>query len=213
MCTKSSRGARRPSAALSLAGCLLVISGCAARRSSLQVTSYGDPFFPETYRITLDRCAYRVASDGDTHIVAYAAHQPEDAKRAPIEQMLHVHMFWKPWPGKTSDDPTATDALIGYAIRTDRGVTAYRGSGFVYVREPLFGDERIVQIESGRLHPVSRSNGETALLGDSRVVGELRARADPALVMDIARRVDQALAGEVSGSRLTGATVGSQTRP
>jgi len=166
----------------------LQLIGCADRSSNLRITSYADPFFPDTYRVTFDRAAWRIDGDGDYHFAAIATQPAEDPRRSPIEQLLHVHMFWKPWPGKTPDNPTGADALVRYAIVSDSGTEMYRGTAFVYVRRRPFRRQCAVQIEGGQMHRVG--TGGSALLGDSRIKGRLYADDNPGLVVEVARRLD-----------------------
>jgi len=163
-------------------------AGC-GRPSALRLTSYRDPYFPETFDVRLDECAYCLGPGSDYHIVGRALHTPADGG-ASVEQLVYVHMFWKPWPGKTFADPTMVDATIRYALVTEQGVAVYSGTGFVFPRQRRFSDELLVEIEDARLRVDCLSGEPPELLGAARVAGRLRARHDAGLAVDLRRRVE-----------------------
>jgi hypothetical protein len=174
---------------LALLMSVLFLSACARPTASLQLTSYKDPYFPETYDVKLADCAYYVGPGGDYHIAGRASHTPDDGGGA-ITQLLHVHMFWKPWPGKTFDNPTTVDATIRYAIVTERGAAVYSGTGFVYPKKRRFSDDVIAKVEVARLSLESESGDPPELLGSARLAGKLMAKDDASLALDIRRQLD-----------------------
>jgi len=173
-----------------LAASPIVMSGCTRASASLEITSYKDPYFPETYQVELADCAYYVDPGGDYHIAGYASHTPADGGGGTIEQLMHLHLFWKPWPGKTFDNPTTVDATLRYAIVTGQGAAVYCGTGFVYPRKRRMSDDLIVQIEAARLRLEAQLGDPPELLGDARVVGELVAEHNASRTVDLRRRLD-----------------------
>jgi hypothetical protein len=171
-----------------LAGSLLL--GCNRPTASLEITSYKDPYFPETYVVKLADCAYYVGPSGDYHLVGRAVHTPEDGGGGTIEQLLHVHLFWKPWPGKTFDNPTSVDATIRYAIVTESGRAIYSGTGFVYPKRRRLSDDVVARIEAGRLRLESQTGEPPELLGAARLTGVLVAKDNASLAVDLRRRLD-----------------------
>ena len=127
---------------------------------------------------------------GDYHIVGSAAQTPEDGSGGTITQLLHLHMFWKPWPGKTFADSSSVDATIRYAIVTERGAAMYRGTGFVYPKKRRLSDDLVVEIEAGRLRLESRKGDPPELLGTARLTGTLVADNDASLAVDLRRQLD-----------------------
>lgn len=187
---------RRFGALVGLACCIAAagLVGCRAGGSRVALESYADPYFPERYAVRFDRCSYYLQSDGDAQIAAHAGYLGASEPALAVDQYLHLHMFWKPWPGKTPDNPTSIDATVRYAIVTDDGAAVYEGTAYVYPRKARFSDDLRLQIESARLKRVVVVGEAPALLGDTRLVGTLRAKPDQADTLDIARYIDKTAA-------------------
>ncbi|RMF75388.1 MAG: hypothetical protein D6744_13570 [Planctomycetota bacterium] len=179
------------------------IGGCRAGDSRLTLESYADPYFPEHYAVRFDRCSYYRLSDGDAQVAAHAGYLDAAEPSLAVDQYLHLHMFWKPWPGKTPDNPTSIDATVRYAIVTDDGAAVYEGTAYVYPRKARFSDDLLLKVESARLKRVAVVGEAPALLGDTRLVGTLRAKPDQAETLDIARYIDKTAAMESRSSAST----------
>jgi hypothetical protein len=175
---------------LALLVALLTAVGCSRPTASLELTSYKDPYFPETYEIELADCAYYVGPDGDYHIVGRAAHSPEKSNGGTVEQFVHAHLFWKPWPGKTFAHPTTVDATIRYAIVTEQGTAVYCGTGFVYPKKRRLTDGIIARVEQARLRLESQVGDAPELIGAARLAGKLVAEDNPCLAVDLRRQLE-----------------------
>lgn len=173
-----------------LAAPAALLIGCRRPAGALKLTSYKDPYFPETYEVELTQCAYYVDPGGDYHIVGRATHTPQDGTGGTIAQLLHVHLFWRPRPGKTFDNPSAVDATIRYAIVTKQGAALYCGTGFVYPQMRRLSDDVLVKIEVARLRPEAQVGEPPELLGPARLSGKLVAAEDASLAVDLRRQLD-----------------------
>jgi len=162
-----------------------LVSGCAS--SVIELTSYKDPYFPEHYQARLDECAYYLDPDGDIHAVGRSQHNDEHGT---LTQLVHVHIFWKPWPGKTPADQTATDAVIRYILARPSGRAVYEGTGFAFPRKQRGGELQIA-IESAALRPLSQSGELPDVLGTARLVGLLRAVDRPGTAAHLIREMDR----------------------
>ena len=167
---------------------LLTAPGCAPLASSLEFTSHKDPYAPRAYTLTLDQCAYYVGPGGDYHIVGGTTHS--DADGAEIRQYVHVHLFWKPWPGKTFDNPSSVDATVRYAIVTGQGAAMYSGTGFVYLKKKRLSDAIVAKIEDARLRLDSQSGSPPDVLGPTRLNGTLVAEKKENLAIDLRRQLE-----------------------
>jgi hypothetical protein len=165
------------------AAALLLPSGCI--RSGLQLTSYKDPYFPDTYHVALAECAYRADAGGRLHVIGRGTHQTEQGATT---QYLCIDVFWQPKPGKTPADPTTTDALLRYVIANNAGVTVYTGTGFAYPETNRNG--MTLALESGRLRLQSHSGDLGDVLGDAQITGQLQARNDPAAAATLSREAE-----------------------
>ena len=182
------------------------LGGCGLPDSEVRLVSYKDREFPEPYTISFADCTYRTEPTGDYHIVARVMHDPDDADAGAITQYMHIHLFWKPRPGRTFVNRSTIDATLRYVIVTDAGTVEYSGTGFVFPKHPRRSDKLIAEIESARLK-VSSLVGEPAeMLGDSRLSGVLVATFDPSRTLDLLHEMNLHAAGQ-------GATSGPPAEP
>jgi hypothetical protein len=170
-----------------LAAIAALCGGCAKSGGKLQAVSFADPYFPEPSTIELVDCAYRVDHGGDIHL---AGHTTTSGSAGAVEGWLHVHIYWKPKPGKTPDDPTAADALVRYLVLGPAGLRLYTGSAFVYPERDRFDGKLTAKIEAARLQSVHESGDAPPSLGDTRLSGVLKARSDDGATLDVARQID-----------------------
>lgn len=175
---------------VALGAALTLTPACTSPSANLELTSYKDPYLPETYDVRLTECAYGVGPSGDRHIAGRAVHTPADNPGAPIVQLVHVHLFWKPRPGKTFADPTAADATIRYAVATEQGVAVYCGTGFVYLKKRRLSDDVVAKIETGQLRLETLAGDPPEILGSACLTGTLIAKDDASLAVDLRRQLD-----------------------
>jgi hypothetical protein len=166
---------------------LALCAGCAKSGGELHVLSFADPYFPEPSTIDLSDCTYRIDHGGDIH---FTAHSTKTGVDGATEGWLHVHVYWKPKPGKTPDDPTAADALVRYLVKGPGGSRLYTGSAFVYPERSRWHDLLTAEIEAARLQPVQEAGEAPTSLGDTRLSGVLKAREDNGAALDVARQID-----------------------
>jgi len=169
---------------------LLLPAGCGRSTGVLELTSYKDAYTPQTYEVEIEECVYYTEPGGDYHILGRARYTPDDDPDGEIVQLLHVHLFWKPYPGKTYDNPTTIDATLRYAVITARGDTFYSGTGYAYPKKMRRGDDIVLTIEGGRLAPDSQHGEGPEVLGAARILGKMTAKKDHALAMDLRREID-----------------------
>jgi hypothetical protein len=131
-----------------------------------------------------------VDRDGDYQIAARAARAPGAAAGSPIVQLLHVHIFWKPWPGKTHDDASGVDATLRYVVASDEGASVFSGTGFVYPRRD-WRRQLVAELESGRLQLVARIGTPPEVLGDARIRGRLNPIEDPGQTVEMLRELER----------------------
>ncbi|MGD8450992.1 MAG: hypothetical protein PVJ57_04170 [Phycisphaerae bacterium] len=187
---------QRPCAAAAialLAAGLLLSVGCHRPACVLELRSYQDPYFPETYRLPLDRCVCRDDVSGNRDIIGTATHPTADPKQPPITQYLHVHLFWQPKPGVTFSNETSVNATIRYLVVTPTGSALYVGTGFVYPKRRRWG-RLIAEVETARLHLEEQVGMPPEVLGDTRLSGTLVAREDSAATVDLMHELDLHLA-------------------
>lgn len=176
--------------ALWIAG-VLGLTGCG--KSRLELISLKDPYFPEKYTVSLDRCVYRQTPGGDVDIVGHMQ-RVASGETAAGEQYVHIHLFWTPRPGKTFDNPSSVDAVVRYLVVTPSGVTSYSGAGFAFPQRRSLGSDLVVRLESARLRPETETESENEILGEARVTGRLIARRDDQVAVDLMREAELVVA-------------------
>ncbi len=184
--SKYEHAARRAGGIVALA-LGLAAAGCAGSSSQITLTSYKDAYFPETYELTLADCAYYRDPGGDYHIAGRAT-RTGDGDGGDVTQLLGIHVFWNPLPGKTFDNATSMDATISYVIVTEGGVAVYTGTGYVFPRRRM-GDELVAKVDVGRLRLVTQTGEAPDLLGPARLRGTLHAEHDASMAVDIRRQI------------------------
>lgn len=169
---------------------LLLLIGCAAP-SRVELLSFADPHFPERYSFTARECAQWTDAGGDLHVAASALRLGDDDAGRAVSQLLHIHVFWRPLPGKTPSNSTATDAVLRYVVQTPEGTFVYAGTGFVWTRKPRFGPFR-VDLERGELRLIASTPGAEDVLGEMRISGSLYPSRDAAAAVGMIRSADEA---------------------
>jgi hypothetical protein len=174
--------------------CAIAGGGCQAPKSQVEFVSFKDPYFPEPYHVTFEGCTYRVDASGEQDIVGRIVSMRAGTEGGPITQLMHVHLFWQPIPGRTSAEPSTTDATIRYAIITPTGTAVYSGTGFVYPKRG-WGRTLSAAVEAANLRLESQTGTPTEVLGDARVHGTLVAREDAYTAVDVMRELAVHAAG------------------
>lgn len=131
-------------------------------------------------------------SDGDSPDAAadVPEHGEEDLWWS---QTIHIHLFWKPRPGRTYAESSQTNATIVYCIMTNYGIVKYEGAGFVYFKHSRDGKKITGKIESSTLYP-SHFVGEPAdVFGRCRLDGTFTALEDRRAVVEVQRKLRKRL--------------------
>jgi len=157
----------------------LVMCGCASGTSSqLTVTSSRSREFTQTFAV-----AYASQdSDGNTDVVLMddAARAALDGQqvRAPVRQVMHIRVLWKPSRDLHADHTSASNATVHwYVIGTspkDSGVLEYAGTAMVVV-EPGEGSTEL-SIRTGNFKAVACRGTLRDPIGSASLHGSVRAR-------------------------------------
>ena len=174
---------------LILLGCAALVGGCQKPSAHIDVKSYRDPYFPENFRVDFTTCAYREASSGDVHVIGFTDRDTENPAGDVLRQYLHVHMYWRPHPGKTYADSNTTNAAIEYLVATRDGVAIYTGTGFAFPKKRRDGRFEL-ELETARLRLESISGDLEDFLGHAWLTGELVADQDLAATAQAMREME-----------------------
>lgn len=178
--------------ALGLALVVLSFSatGCQRPTAHVEIKSYKDPYFPEIYDIDFDHCAFRHADSGDVHLAAVLHDAKASRDGEWISQYLHVHVYWKPRPGRTFANSTTCNATYRYIVASEDGVAVYDGTGFAFPKERRDGC-LAVEIESGRLRLESQIGDVPDFLGHAWIEGRFVAGRNEAEVARLVREMER----------------------
>lgn len=185
--------------ALAAGGCSSASSPAEVRLRSLENDNLLAQRFPAA--------SVQTTASGDYHVVLVNDGVQQSLRRTepgeplqpvdllPVQQIVHIHVFWRPMRGAKPDNPSATNAAIDwYFVGTgDQGPTDvlhYQGAGFVTVRGAQ-GEEAAVNIRSGTLRLANATQGmRDPFDGAARVAGKFLADPDPASVRHVLDRID-----------------------
>jgi hypothetical protein len=175
---------------------LPMVSGCVTPRNHLtfQAASGG-----AQYRQHFSSCYMLRNPAGDYHfvLVADGVQTPRDqapdaplepAKIAPLRQVVHVHVFWRPRKGSKPDNPSSTNAsidwyFISHAGLPEQSVVHYAGSGFVSLGVSM--KSAAVHVRSVSIAPGAIVGNLRDALGSGNVSGDFIAIHDPGEVRDL----------------------------
>lgn len=172
----------------------LPASACQQPDSVLRILSYRDPFFPEPLEVGFSNCRYAETGGSDRHIVAEAIETLGESRSNAVRHLLHLHVFWRPRPGRTFADPSLTDATARYVIVSREATVVYTGSAFVYLKPQRDGRMRC-EIEGGALRLETVDGKPPVPIGDAKLSGTLFAQLDPNRTTELRRLVDLYAAG------------------
>ncbi|HEY1683529.1 MAG TPA: hypothetical protein VGG19_02100 [Tepidisphaeraceae bacterium] len=177
--------------------CLVFIcAGCAAHKDYL---TFHRSVGGNAYRQTFTNAYMLREPAGDYHfiLVADGVQNPPDlkpgaplepAKIAPLRQLVHVHVFWRPRKGSKPDNPSSTNAaidwyFISHAGLSDESVVHYQGSGFVTLN--VSTRSASVHVRSAGMEAGVANGDLHDALGSGNIHGDFLALLDPGEVRDL----------------------------
>ncbi len=164
--------------------------GCRTREpSQLRILSHKDPFFPEPFVAQFDRCVFYRDRGSDLHVLAETRSAPGNVTGGPFVQQLHVHLYWRPRPGRTFTDPSKIDATVRYLIASPSGVVTYDGAGFVFPRTLRDGRLRC-DVEQGMIEIKNLVGDVPDLFRTATLSGRLFVEPDRSQAIDLLRSME-----------------------
>lgn len=183
---------KRNSAIGTILGVLLTcaamsLTGCGKLTTEFSLINYG-PDGVKRHGMHFDKCTYRYDAQGDLWLTARETHPASEEGASPVTVLLEVHVYWNALPGKTVAEETTDNATIRYLVSSSKGTAFYAGTCFALVRER--GEERVAQLEGGRVMLRTRTGDTDGQPGDSRIEGNLLASPDVPATVDVTRQID-----------------------
>ena len=179
-----------PVLALALAGC---------QGSNIRIESSQTPYFlaPDIYRAVY---TYRDENEVDVYLTDL---DPEDLRRLPDGsyptpppgQITHIHLFLRPWPGRTPIDPTAANTTVRHAVFAPAAqVGVYAGGGFLLPRSTAESGRFDARMINATLVLRQASERFDDRLGPVRMRGTIRANHDERTARILAAALEASLA-------------------
>lgn len=181
--------------AILLCAPLATLPGCGTR-ASVTLTS---PLTGATLRPTLTTRTYRHADENTVDIYLsdltpeeLGAPFDSDPSARPIGQIVHIHMFIRPSPGKTPIEPQASNCTIRHLILAPGATGLYGGGGFLLPSGSAASGTFAGSISAGTLRLQGASPQFNDALGPTEVRASFKVKEDRELALTIARRLEEA---------------------
>ena len=180
---------------LLLALFLLPLAACGSR-ASLTLTS---PLTGATLRPKLITRTY-TAQDENTVDIYLSDLTPEqlgapfseDPAKRPVGQIVHIHMFIRPSPGKTPIEPQASNCSIRHLILAPGATGLYGGGGFLLPSGAAASGTFAGSISAGTLKLQSATPTFHDALGPTALRASFKVKENRELALTIARRLEEA---------------------
>ena len=116
---------------------------------------------------------------------------PDPSADHPAGQILHIHMFIRPSPGKTPIEPQAANCSIRHLILADGAIGVYGGGGFLLPSSSAKSGTFSGTISEGTLRLQAATPNFNDALGPSNLRANFRIHEDRDLANLIARRFEE----------------------
>jgi hypothetical protein len=152
------------------------------------------------------RAAVTPAPSSNKHWYAPATWFAPDGKsplrpvtEPPLQQALHIHVFWRPVSGAMVRESSITNAIVHwYVFSTDASghddMLHYQGAAFVKLKPD--GDTADITIGDGQISPHQIRGSLKDPIGPSRITGSVTAVRNDARVKDLLARLQEKVAGQ-----------------
>lgn len=189
----------RPLCKLIVAGlALLLIGGCASTNQLRLTSTQGSVFsqqFSHAYITSGEDGAYTIVLTNEPPINAATSRGQTiaTADTSPLQQIMVIHVLWRPMRGVKPDHASATNASIDWYItsagtRHSQDMLYYQGAGYVRV----FGGGSNVSIDMRNASvKLAEHRGQlTDPLGSAQLTGSIEATVAPRHVQAVLKDVD-----------------------
>ena len=167
--------------ALLTLACLYVLGGgCSVStipRANLTATSLAED--PSALRIKLDHGCYAEQTAETSFFLS--DHTLEELTRGELQNaiILHAQLLWKPKPGSTPVDPTATNVVLRLVLLTEGELGIYGGAGFGWPRGETGKSAMSLELVGSTLTLLHSTEGFQDLLSPFVMLGFARAPYKP----------------------------------
>lgn len=104
--------------------------------------------------------------------------------------IVHLHLFIRPYAGRTPIEPTAANAAVRWAVLAEGELGVYTGAGFVLPNRTITGDKLTGNLSGATLRLTHATPGFHDALGPSRLSMGFTAERDEETARALAQRLD-----------------------
>ncbi len=176
-----------------LLACAMLSGGCSSKTPALRV----NPGIHLPFIQKFPRAYYTINSQGDYQIVLLSEgiqpyqHQGKilyPTNIASIRQVVEIRLLWIPQPGTRTDQPTATNAVINWHVRSNVPEEAdnkidYGGAGYVSFYPTKTGAQVVIRNATMTLQ--AQSGNLADVFGKPAVTGKFNVVRNDGVVKDI----------------------------
>ena len=195
-------------ASLALVACSAAVCGCSSGGSA-RITFSGDgkrvpvyQQFPAAYISSSKDGEYDIVLVSD--VIGNAGEVRTDRKplrpvtQPPVQQAMHIHVFWRPVQGAMVRESSITNAIIHwYVFGSAEGSTVnslhYQGAGFVALSPG--SQSASITIGDAQIQPKDSRGNMKDPVGTSRVTGSIIAVRNDARVKELLKTLQDQAAG------------------
>lgn len=189
---------------------LIILAGCMHHRTSEITFRQPAPSksprnlfenFPSAYITSNHAGEYDILLVNDTIRSAPAAKRKKPLKpvaEPPIQQAIHIHVFWRPTNGAMVRESSITNAIVHWYVFSPDGskrhdMLHYEGAAFVKLDSS--GSYTTVTIADGEIFPKELRGGLKDPVGKSRITGSVTAVRSNSRVKELLASLDDRIAG------------------
>lgn len=122
-------------------------------------------------------------NDRVVHVVAEAT-GTDPATGQPVKQVMIMRIFWIPYGGRTSMNPTSLNFTFRYLVTTAEGAGQYEGAGFARVNHEPDVPDLAIKVMDADFRLTEKTGKFVDVLQRCRVVGTINARRDDPLAIE-----------------------------
>ncbi|MFG0305726.1 MAG: hypothetical protein ACF8Q5_05875 [Phycisphaerales bacterium JB040] len=104
--------------------------------------------------------------------------------------IVHLHLFIRPYAGRTPIEPTAANATVRWAVLAQGELGVYTGAGFVLPSRSIAGSNLAGDLSGATLRLTHATGGFHDALGPARLTMGFTTEPDETLARELERRLD-----------------------
>jgi len=163
--------------------------GCSQKKTIFDVADYRDSGKVERYFQPFDECYY--CYDGASNLEIVARHSGAGQDGSETTQVIHLHTFWVPRPGKTRAERTMINATVNYMLVRWPTGASFDGSGFFSFTENRSHDTIQGTLELSSLQPQRRLGAAERIFERAELKGQIVAKRSRSKVLSILHDMDR----------------------